>query len=138
MANTMIFGDDFDIAIAGTDICADSVNVNMTRAVTNVRTNCGNDVVAGANEYTLDASGPLGFGTGSTEATCYTSITASAAEAWEFDPDGTGTASATNPIYSGSSLASAFNISASVGGPITYSYNATGTDANGYPVRTVA
>lgn len=137
MANTNKFGDDWDFTIAAVDVCGDSVSINMNRAVTNVRTNCGNDVVAGANEYDLSLSGPLGFGSGSTEATCFTSITA-AAEAWSFDPDGTGTASATNPQYSGNMLSSNFSITAGVGGPITYSYAATGTDSAGVPTRAVA
>ena len=80
MANNMKFGDDWDLSLASTDICGDSVNINMSRAVTNVRTNCGNSVVAGANEYTVDASGPLGFGSGSTESVLFTSISAIA---WE-------------------------------------------------------
>jgi hypothetical protein len=138
MANAFKMGDAFDVALAGTDICADTFNLNMSRTVVEVRTSCGNSVVAGANQYTIDASGPLGFGTSSTDAVCFTSITATSAEAWEFDPDGTGTASTSNPIYSGTTLASGYNISASVGGAITYQYNATGTNSSGVPTRTTA
>lgn len=138
MANTNKFGDDWDFSLASTDICGDSVNINMTRGVTNVRTNCGNDVVAGANEYTWDISGPLGFGSGSTESVAFTSIAAASAEAWEWDPDGSGSASATNPILSGNSLTDSYSISASVGGPITYSLSGQGTDSTGLPTRTTS
>lgn len=134
MANEKL-ADSFDFAWGGTDICGDSHNINMSRTVTNVRTNCGNNVVAGNNVYTLDLAGPLGFGTGSTEAVLFTAMTTEAAQAWETDPDGTGTAATTNPIYSGSALAESFNISLSVGNPITFSFAAQGTDSTGVPTR---
>jgi len=138
MANTMKMGDAWDLSLASTDICGDSFNLNITRDVTNVKTNCGNDVIAsGVPTYTWDISGPLGFGSGSTESVAYTSITATTAEAWEFDPDGTGTEGDTNPIYSGTSFTDSFSISASVGSAITYSLSAQGTDATGKPARDV-
>lgn len=136
MANEKL-GDVFDFSWGGTDICGDSHNLNASRVVTNVRTNCGNNVVAGANSYTLDLSGPLGFGTGSTEATLYTAMTTTTAQAWETDPDGTGTAATTNPLMSGSALAESFNISMGVGNPITFQFNAQGTDSGGIWARDV-
>ena len=138
MGNQNVFGDDWDFSLATTDICGDSINLNLTRTITNTRTNCGNDVVAGANEYTWDISGPMGMGSGSTESVAFTSIAATTAEAWNFDPDGTGSATATNPIYSGTSFSDSFSISASVGGPITYSLSGQGTDTTGVPTRAVA
>lgn len=138
MANTMRMGDAWDLKIATVDVCGDSFNLNITRDVTNVKTNCGNDVIAsGVPAYTFDISGPLGFGAGSTEATLWTSITATTAEAWEWEPDGTDTESDTNPILSGTSFGDSFSISASVGSPITYSYSAQGTNATGMPARDV-
>jgi len=137
MANELL-ADAFDFSWGGTDICGDSHNLNMSRALVNVRTNCGNNVVAGANEYSMDLSGPLGFGTNSTEDVLFTAMTTESAQAWETDPDGTGTASTTNPIYSGSALAESFNISLSVGNPVTFSFNGSGTDSTGVPTRTTS
>jgi len=131
-------GDDFDFSWGGTDICGDSHNLNMSRSLQNARTNCGNNVVAGANEYTMDLSGPLGFGTNSTEDVLFTAMTTESAQAWETDPDGTGTASTTNPIFSGSALAESFGISFGVGNPITFSFSAQGTDSTGMPTRTTS
>jgi len=137
MANEKIV-DEFDFSWGGTDICGDSHNINMSRTLTNVRTNCGNNVVAGANTYALDLSGPLGFGTNSTEDVLFTAMTTESAQAWETDPDGTGTASTTNPILSGSALAESFSISLSVQNPVTFSFNAQGTDSSGMPTRTTS
>lgn len=137
MANTNKFGSAWDLALGGTDVCGDTFNLNMTRVVSEVRTNCGLDVVVGANSYTFDISGPLGFGSSSTEATCFAAITDTSADAWEWDPNGTGTAAADNPLYSGTYLASAFNISAPVAGPITFTFNGQGTDTTGVPTRDI-
>lgn len=120
---TKIDGSDFDISIGGTDICADSTSFNHTRDVSEVTTNCDTDKVYIAHNqgYDADASGPLEFGTGSTEATIYSDINGGASQTWLFDPDGTGTATATNPIRSVSAFCTSFSISASVGSAITYS-----------------
>lgn len=134
MANVNKIGDAWDLSLASTDICGDSFNLNISRDVLNVKTNCANDVIAsGVPTYTWDISGPLGFGASSTEVTAFTSITATTAEAWEWDPAGTGTAGAENPIYDGTSFSDSFSISASVGSAITYSLSAQGTDTTGVP-----
>ena len=132
-----LFGDVFDFEIAGTEVCGDSHNINLTRQVVNVRTNCGNNVVAGANEYTVDLSGPLAFAAGATEVTLWTTMTTTTAQTWETETDGGGVA-ATAPKYSGSLLADTFNISMGVGAPITFSWSAQGTDTAGVPTRATA
>lgn len=133
---TKIHGKAHDISIGGTDICVDSTSITQTRDAAEGTTNCDADKVftAGMEGHSLSTGGPLEFGTGSTEATLAADLAAGAASAWSFDPDGTGTASATNPILSGSQIITSLAITAGIGGNITYSASHQGT---GVVTRTV-
>lgn len=128
---TKVHGKAHDISIGGTDVCVDSTGITLTQDSAEGTTNCDSTKVftVGQKAHSLSLSGPLEFGTGSTEATLYADYAAAAASAWNFDPNGSGSASATNPIYSGSQIITSLAITAGVGGNITFSSAHQGTGA---------
>lgn len=130
-----IYGDQFDFSVGGVDFCGSQANVQMRRDVQRINTNCGVKIVGGNKTYDTDISGPLDFGAGLTEAGAWAAINDADGGAWEFDPRGTGTAAADNPILTGNIMASQFNISASATAPINYQFNALGMES--LPTRTI-
>ena len=136
MAGSYIHGAQpgFTHTLNGVSLCVESLDVTINRNVVEARTNCGNNQVAGEVSTEISDAGPLGFGTGSDEATKYAHITGSAAQAWTAKPKNATTA-VDNPQYSGSVLGTQFKISMSPTGNITQSFSAKLTDSAGYPTR---
>lgn len=123
---TKIHSQAFDLAVGGTDICVEQADLRLRRDLVEATTNCDTSktFLVGKPDGQITAQGPLETGAGSTEATLWAAFDGAAAVTFEFDPDGTGVASDTNPLLSGSAIWNELTYQFGVTRPLSFTANA--------------
>lgn len=123
---TKVHSQNFDLAVGGTDICAEQADLRLRRDLVEATNNCDSAKawLVGKPDGQITAQGALETGAGSTEATLWAAWSGAVAVTFEFDPDGTGVASATNPLLSGSAIWNELTYQFGVTRPLSYTASA--------------
>lgn len=124
----------FSFVLNSVSLCGDKAGIEVSRDIQDGRTNCGNEKDIGFTDTKYNISGPLDFGSGLTEPTLWTHMTATAGQSLVVKASTASTGTG-NPTYTGTAIGTSYKISLAANAVTTYDFSAVESGSAGIPTR---